>query len=175
MTSATKVFNQTKEKFAMPIKDFWQQRQPRERVMLSCGLAVVLSALVYLLLIDPALSGRMRLQKSLPVLRQQAAELQLLTARAATLSGRTAQLVAPLSKGAIDTALTGKGLMAKSVVMSGDFAKVQLSDVAFAGLLDWLDEVQKTAHWQVADATVTLSAQAGVVNASVTLSQQTHE
>jgi len=62
------------------------------------------------------------------------------------------------------------------VLISGDFAKVQLADVAFAGLLDWLDEVQKTAHWQVTDATVTaVGTQAGWVNGSVTLRQLKHE
>ncbi|PUA19102.1 type II secretion system protein GspM [Glaciimonas sp. PCH181] len=160
-------------RLAQLFQDFWQQRQPRERTVLGCGFAVVLLALLYLVLIDPALSGRLRLQKSLPVLHQQSAQLQSLLTKAGTLAGHAAQPSAPISKEAIEAALQRKGLLAKSIVMSGDIAKVQLSDVAFSGLLDWLDDAQKTSQWQVIDATV--NAQAGTVNASVTLRQQQHD
>ena len=121
-----------------------------------------------------------RLQKDLPALRQQAAELQSLTARAASLSSQlAAQPASPLSKEAVETALKSKGLNPQSVLLSGDMAKVQLSAVAFAGLLDWLEEVQKNARWQVVDANVSAlggqTAQPGIVNATVTLWQQKHE
>lgn len=167
------------EKISTPANQYWAQRNQRERRLLGAAGALILVAVIYLLLLDPALSGRARLQKDLPALRQQAAELQSLTAKAASLSGQLAERpAAPLSKETIEAALKTKGLNPQSVTLSGDMAKVQLSAVAFAGLLDWLDDVQKNAHWQVVDANVSAvggaNAQPGIVNATVTLWQQKH-
>jgi general secretion pathway protein M len=171
---------QSWEKISTPANQYWAQRNQRERRLLGAAGALILVAVIYLLLLDPALSGRARLQKDLPALRQQAAELQSLTARAASLSGRLAERpAAPLSKEVVETALKIKGLTPQSVTLSGDMAKVQLSAVAFAGLLDWLDDAQKNTHWQVVDANVSAAgganAQPGIVNATVTLWQQKHE
>nr|WP_205905415.1 type II secretion system protein GspM [Collimonas pratensis] len=164
----------------MPAGAYWAQRNQRERRLLGAAAAVILLAIIYLLLLDPALSGRSRLQKDLPALRQHAAELQALTAKAASLSGQMAERPAsPLSKEAVETALKSKGLSPQSVTLNGDMAKVQLAAVAFAGLLDWLDDVQKNSQWQVVDASVTAlggaTPQPGIVNATVTLLQQKHE
>ena len=180
VTSTNNPIQQTWQKISTPLSLYWTQRNQREQRLLAAAGALILIAVIYLLLLDPALSGRARLQKDLPALRQQAAELQALTAKAISLSGQQAERPAsPLTKEAIETALKSKGLNPQSVVLSGDMAKVQLSAVAFAGLLDWLDEAQKTAHWQVADANVTApagtNAQPGIVNATVTLWQQKHE
>ncbi|MFC5472358.1 type II secretion system protein GspM [Paraherbaspirillum soli] len=166
---------QARDKALAPLTAMWAQRNQRERTLLGAGAGFVLLALIYLLLIDPALSGRLRLQKSLPGLRQQAVELQALQAKAATLTEPQERPVPVFSKETIETALKGKGLNPKSVLLSGDIAKVELAGVAFAGLLDWLDDAQKSAHWQLVDANISAQDQAGVVNASLTLSQQKHE
>ncbi|AMP01919.1 type II secretion system (T2SS), M family protein [Collimonas arenae] len=167
-------------KIRTPAAAYWSQRNQRERRLLGSAAALILLACVYQLLIVPAWSGRIRLQKDLPVLRQQAAELQSLTAKAASLAGQQAERPAtPLSKEAVETALKSKGLNPKGVVLSGDMAKVELSAVAFAGLLDWLDDAQKNSQWQVVDANISVPAganvQPGTVNASITLWQQKHE
>jgi general secretion pathway protein M len=171
---------QTWGKISTSASHYWAQRNQRERRLLAVAAALILIALIYLLLLNPALSGRARLQKDLPLLRQQAAELQALTAKAASLSNQSAERPAsPLSKDAVEAALKSKGLNPQSVALSGDMAKVQLSAVAFPGLLDWLDDAQKNAHWQVVDANVSAAgganAQPGIVNATVTLWQQKHE
>ncbi|WP_050808674.1 type II secretion system protein GspM [Collimonas fungivorans] len=179
-TSNSNPLQQAWEKISIPANQYWAQRNQRERRLLAGAGALILVAVIYLLLLDPALSGRARLQKDLPALRQQAAELQSLTAKALSLSGQAAERpAAPLSKEAVETALKSKGLNPQSVALSGDMAKVQLSAVAFAGLLDWLDDAQKNAHWQVVDANISAAtganAQPGIVNATVTLWQQKHE
>lgn len=171
---------QAMEKIRTPASAYWAQRNQRERRLLTAAAILILFTVIYLLLLDPALTGRVRLQKDLPALRQQAAELQSLTAKAASLSGQlAARPASPLSKEAVETALTSKGLKPQSVALSGDMAKVQLSAVAFAGLLDWLDDAQKNAHWQVVDANISAvngsAPQPGIVNATVTLWQQKHE
>ncbi|MEO6921691.1 MAG: type II secretion system protein GspM [Collimonas sp.] len=171
---------QTWDRISIPAGAYWAQRNQRERRLLSAAGVLILLAVIYLLLLDPALSGRSRLQKDLPALRQQAAELQSLTTKAVSLSGQMAERPAsPLNKEAVESALKSKGLSAQSVTPNGDMAKVQLSSVAFAGLLDWLDDVQKNSQWQVVDANVTAlggaTPQPGIVNATVTLWQQKHE
>ena len=52
---------------------FWDERQGRERQYIIAAVIVVVFTLVYLIGIDPALTGREELNKSLPTLHQQAA------------------------------------------------------------------------------------------------------
>ncbi|MGZ5819610.1 MAG: type II secretion system protein GspM, partial [Burkholderiaceae bacterium] len=71
----------------------------------------------------------------------------------------------------IDTSLASKALKPQSVTAAGEVMKVQLSDVSFTGLLDWLDEIQKNLRITVVDANITAQAQSDVVNATLTLRQ----
>lgn len=174
-----KTMHVTGGKLAAPLTAFWLQRNQRERSMLGCAAVFILLALVYLLLIEPAVNGRVRLQKSLPVVRQQASELHSLLAQAAGLNGGLASQPAPpapqLGKDTIEATLKRKGLNAQNVALSGDIAKIQLSGVAFADLLDWLADIQKTEHWQLLDLNVSAQEEVGMVNAGLTLMQQKHE
>lgn len=43
---------------------FWQQRVPRERWMLSLALLTIVCALIYVIGINPALSGKQSFTKS---------------------------------------------------------------------------------------------------------------
>lgn len=165
--------NQLVGKVSSPLRQFWQLRQPRERIVLRYGIAALLAILFYLLLIAPAVSGRTRIEKSIPFLRQQSAELQSLISRAATFSDHPAPMRLPINQATIEAALMKKNLIANSIVINGDNATVQFSGVAFSGLLDWLDEMQKTAHWEVTHTNI--NAQVDTVTAVVTLRQQQHE
>lgn len=160
--------------------EFWAVRDARERAMLAVAALVVTLGLAYTLLIDPALAGRDQLNKNLPELRQQVAQLQALSKEAAALSGKSAsplagKSAAPLiamSKENIEAALARNGLKPQSVMLTGDFAKVQLAAVSFAGTLNWLDDMQKTALLSVVDANIVALAQPDMVNATFTLRQQ---
>lgn len=153
------------------ISDLWSARNARERAMLTAAIAVVGLGLVYALLIAPAVSGRAQLSKNLPVLRAQVAQMQALAEEAAKLSGKTSSAIAPVSKESIEAVLTRKGLKAQSVGVTGDGVRVQLSSVSFSGLLDWLDDMQKTASLSVVDANIVGLAQPDMVNATLTLRQ----
>lgn len=160
------------EQSRVSYSEFWAARDARERAMLAAAALVVTIALVYLLLIAPALSGRVQLNKNLPILRQQVAQMQALSNEAAALSGKpTAPLVA-MSRENIEAALARHGLKPQSVVLTGDFAKVQLASVSFTGTTNWLDELQKTAQISVLDANIVALDQPDMVNATVTLRQQ---
>lgn len=163
----TGLLNQSRQSFS----EFWAVRDARERAMLAVAALVVTVGLAYALLIDPALSGRDQLNKNLPVLRQQVAQMQALSKEAATLSGKSASPLIAMSKENIEAALARNGLKPQSVMLTGDFAKVQLSAVSFAGTLNWLDDMQKTALLSVVDANIVVLAQPDMVNATFTLRQ----
>ena len=151
---------------------FWAERNRRERVMLLVAIVVVVAGLFYILLIDPAFSGRKDLEKRLPGLRQQSAELQALSKDAAALSAKASVAVAKMTRESLETSLAKKGLKPQNVTFTGDMAKVQLAGASFANLVDWLDEMQRTARASVADATIEPQTQPDTVNATITLRQQ---
>ncbi len=157
------------------LSEFWAVRDARERAMLATAAVVIAFGMIYALLIDPALTGRNQLNKNLPVLRQQAAQLQALSKEAAALSGKPAPPVAVMSKESIEAALSHKGLKPQSVILTGDLAKVQLVAVSFSSTLNWLDEMQKTAQLSVADANIVALAQPGMVDVTLTLRQRRNE
>ncbi len=158
-----------------PLSAFWSARNARERTLLAIAAAVIVLGLIYLLLIDPALSGRERTQKNLPVMRQQVAELQAMSKEASGLSAKAGPPVAPLSKESLEAGLMDKGLKPQNVAVTGEIARVQLNSVQFAGVIDWLAEMQRTALLSVIEANVVAQAEPGIVNATLTLRQQRSE
>ena len=163
----TSLLNQSRQSLA----EFWIARDARERAMLAAAAATAALGLFYALLIDPALTGRDQLNKNLPELRRQVAQLQELAKEAATFSGKSAPPAAAMSEEGIKTALARKGLKPQSVLLTGDFVKVQLAAVSFSGTLAWLDDMQKSARLSVVDANIVALAQPDTVNATFTLRQ----
>lgn len=160
---------------AQPVSAFWSSRNARERMLLAAAIAVILGGLIYLLLIDPALSGREQLKKNLPVMRQQVAELQAMSKEASGLSAKAGPTVAPLTRESLEAGLVSKGLKPQNVTLTGDIARVQLNSVQFAGVIDWLGEMQRTALLSTVEANVIAQSEPGVVNATLTLRQQNRE
>ena len=151
----------------------WLARTEQERRFLAVGGAVVLLALLYLLLVDPAVEGRAQLNRQLPQLRQQAAELQAMAQEAGNLARAPGTQVAPLSREAVDASLNNRGLKPQSLSMTAEYIKLQLNNVPFAGLAAWLDEQRRANRVLVQDAVVTALPTAGQVDASLTLRQNT--
>lgn len=160
---------------SLSLSEFWSARDTRERTMLAAAALVVTFGLAYALLIDPALAGRDRLNKNLPVLRQQVAQMRVLSKEASALSGNPATPQLAMSRENIEAALARNGLKPQSVMLAGDSAKVQLAAVSFANTLYWLDEMQKTALLTVTDADIIALAQPDMVNATITLRQPGNE
>jgi len=167
----TGLLDQSRQSFS----EFWAARDARERAMLTVAALVVILGLVYALLIDPALAGRDRLNKNLPTLRQQVAQMQALSKEAATFSARSAAPSIVMSKENIEAALARNGVKPQSVMLTGDYAKVQLAAVSFASTLNWLDDMQKTALGSVVDANIVALAQPDMINATFTLRQPGNE
>jgi general secretion pathway protein M len=169
--NATARLNNAKQSFFR----FWSARNKREQNMLIAATAVVVLGLIYALLIDPALSGRADLEKKLPAWRQQAAEVQSLAKEAAGLGGTASAVPPPVTKESLESSLSRKGLKVQNVSVTSDLARVQLNGVSFAGVVDWLDDMQKTARLSVVEASLVAQDKPDTVNATLSLRQQRGE
>ena len=166
---ATQSIGRLKERMAV----WWLARTEQERKYLTVGGAVVSAALVYMIFIDPALTGRAELRQELPELRQQAAELQAMALEASQLAARPAPVPTPMTREALMASLAARGIIPPSLTLSGEYAKVQVSNTSFANLVMWLDAQRRENRISVEDMTVTSLPAAGQVDASLTLHQGT--
>lgn len=148
---------------------FWQQRNARERRMLAAGLLVLLLLGVWLLLIDPAMQGRTRWHKDLPEMRNELAQMRVLSSEISKLPARTADTLPALSKQSIERSLNDKGLKAQSLNVTERGVSVDFSDIPFAALTEWLQQSQSSAQLVVTDASVSARERIGQVSARVTL------
>jgi general secretion pathway protein M len=151
---------------------FWNLRNQRERSILIFGGVALALFVLYAILFAPALNGRTTLNKDLPVLRQQVAEVQSLAKEAGELNGAVMPDPEPVSQDSISSSLSGHGMKPQSVSVNGDLVRLQINPATYSSLMDWLDEQQKTARLTVVDANFIALPQTDTVNASVTLKQQ---
>ncbi len=150
---------------------FWQERTEQERKLLRIGAIVVGLGLFYGLLIGPALDGRAQLRKNLPVLHQQAAEMQQLAREAQALKGQTDIAPTPMSRETLNASLAARSLNPQSLNITGDYAKLVFNGAQYAGIVAWLDVIRTESRINVIDASFTAQDTAGVVNGSLTLRQ----
>lgn len=151
---------------------YWAERNLREQRMLLAGMAAILAALVYLLLVSPAQTGIARYNRSLPELRQQVAQLQALTQEAVSLpQGDAGAAAVPLTREGLDASLQRRSLKAE-VSVSGEIVRLQFTGVSFSNLTEWLNEVRAGFQLAVSEATVTAQPTPDIVNASLVLRQQ---
>lgn len=150
---------------------YWNARTAQEQKFLMAGGAVVALALLYSLLVDPAVSGRKALEASLPKLRQQAAEMQAMAAQASALQREGTPQVVPMSRETITASLAARSIAPESVAMTGEFAKVVVKNASFANLMMWLDEQRRGNLVRVHDLDLSAQGEAGMVSGSVMLAQ----
>lgn len=155
---------------------FWSARNARERSLLALAGAVVLVGLIYLLLIDPALSARDDLRQRLPVLRQQAAELQALTREASSAGTRAAAPAPAVTRESLEASLARRALKAQEINVGGELVRLRFEAASFAALVEWLSEAHRSMRLAVAEAAVETKAEAGnqadTVSATLTLRQE---
>ncbi|RSZ55743.1 type II secretion system protein M [Massilia atriviolacea] len=165
--SALAAVSGLKDKLAL----YWMARTEQERKFLGIGAAIVLLALVYGVFLAPALEGSARLRKELPLLKQQKAQLEALAKTAAELSGQSAPQVTPMSRETLGASLSARGIKPESLSMTGEYAKLQVTGVAFSNLFAWLEAQRLENRIGVLDAAITASTPAGQVDATLTLRQ----
>lgn len=169
--SAANLTRQLKDQFMLA----WMARTEQERKFLTIGGAVAAAALVYAVFVDPALEGRAELRKALPEMRQKASSMKALSVEASALAQRPAPQVTPMSKETLTSSLATRSITAQSIVMTGEFAKLQLNGVSFANLYSWLDAQRRENRVEVEDIAATAATPLGNVDAVVTLRQNTSE
>ena len=152
---------------------YWLARTEQERRFLGAGAVVVALALVYSVLLAPALDGRAKLTRALPEMRQQAATLRALALEAGELARQPVPQVAPMSRESLAASLAARSIKPESLTLTGEYAKLQLTGVNFASLSAWLDAQRREARIQVQDATISAQTAAGQVDATLTLHQST--
>jgi len=154
---------------------WWLARTQQERQFLTAGAAVVLLALVYSICIGPALDGREQLQKSLPLLRQDAAEMQALARQAGELAKQPKVEVATMNRDSLSATLAAHGLAAQSLSVTGEYAKLQFKGAQFASLVNWLDALRRENRITVQEANIVAppgpQPPPGQVDATLTLHQ----
>lgn len=169
----------------LPVRDYWSSRAPREQRILTWLGVLVLLALIYLLLLEPALSGREQLRKSLPGLRNQLSQVQGMarelsatksaggaSSPAAGTAAGGATSAQPATRESVEASLSRAGLKAQSVTVAGETIRVQLNAVSFSALSGWLDQAAKGLGISVTEASIVAQTQADTVNATLTLRQQ---
>jgi general secretion pathway protein M len=153
------------------VGSYWIARTAQERKFLLVGGGVVALTLLYLVLLEPALTGREQLRRSLPEMRQQAAQLDALAAEARAVAAQPAPAVVPVTREALAASMTASGLNPASLSVSGEYTKVQLNGVSFANLMAWLDAQRRDSRLLVQDAQFTAKDALGQVDATLTLRQ----
>ena len=166
--SAARSFSQLKSQLALA----WLARTAQERKFLTIGAGVVLGTLVYLLLISPAVTGRTQLLKALPQLRQDAAQLRSMALEANELSRLPPAQGTPMARETLAASLTQMGITPQTLTMTGEFARVTLTGVPFASLVNWLDNQRRDGRINVQEATISAAGEGGKVDATLTLRQE---
>lgn len=125
---------------------FWNERNARERATLAAGGIVTLLAIAYLLLIEPARAGITRLERGLPALRAQVAQLESLLGEVKMLKSRpqVATTSASEARAALEKSLAAAGLKAARIVpLSDGDLQLTFADVPYAGWAIWLAGIER--------------------------------
>lgn len=149
---------------------FWSERTPRERWILGAGGSLLLLALCWLLLIEPALQGREQWKKALPALRADYAQMQSL-AQQASAAPAPAAAAPPPDRAVIERSLAEHGIKAQNLTVNENGVRLTLSDVSFSALTEWMQQAQRDAQLVVAEAGVTARDRIDRVDANLSLRQ----
>lgn len=151
---------------------FWQQRNAKERRLLSIATVLVLFALIYSMLINPALSNKAKLEVSIPQLRLQVSEMAAMSGQYAQIATAMAENIEPVSREVLEASLLRKGIKAQSLTASDDIVRVQISSVAYSVIMEWILEMQKAARLTIEEAKLTALPEKGQVGVVLTMKQQ---
>mgnify|MGYP001792443316 CR=1 FL=1 len=151
---------------------FWQQRNAKERRLLSIATIVVLFALIYWVFVNPAISNKAKLEASIPQLRQQVSEMAVMSGQYAQIATAMTENIEPVKREVLEASLLRKGIKAQSLTASDDIVRLQVSSVAYSTIMEWMLEMQKAARLTVEDAKVTALPEKGQVGVVLTMKQQ---
>jgi general secretion pathway protein M len=146
----------------------WQRRKLRERRVLLVSSLLLLVVIGWLGVVEPALLARQTLLQQVPELRAQLARLQSLAREVADLP-TVAPAAGLLSQQVLEQSLTAAGLKAQQIRVSEQEVTLNFSDVSFASLAAWLQQVQQEQQLSVTEATVSARERVDRVDATLSL------
>jgi len=154
---------------AVTLRQFWSEREPRERAVLAAGMLMACAALLYVM-IEPASSAVAQLRRSLPSTRAQSAQLQALLGEVRTLKSRPAVAgpSAADAPSAIEQSLAAAGLKAMRIVpLANGALQLTFANVSYAAWSVWLAAAEREFRMRAVAVTVKATPTAG--NADVDL------
>jgi general secretion pathway protein M len=160
--------NQLKTLLKDTLIQFWDERQQRERQIIIAAGAILVVMLIYLIGIDPALTGAKELRKSLPNLHLQAAEMQSMAQELASLP--SPENLHDVSRDFIEQSLSRNSLKTSSLSVVEGVVRVQIDSTSMAALQTWLLEMQKSSGLFVEEIKIT-ALEEGLVSTNITLRQ----
>lgn len=160
--------SQIKDTLMEAFTQFWDERQGRERQYIVAGVFFVGALLIYLIGVDPALTGIQELKKQLPVLHQQSVEMQQLAQELQNLPSVDNR--EDVSKEAIEASLKSVGMVPQSLSVVDGVVRVQVNSTSMATLQAWLLEMQKMSGLFVKEMKIT-GLEQGMISATFMLQQ----
>lgn len=150
---------------------FWNARNPREQAILGGGALILVLVFGYLVLWEPAATGRDRLMRNLPAQRADLAEMETLAQEARGLQASPApSLRGDALTQALEDSLGQHGLKATRLASTGESAvQVQIDKAAFGAVAGWLQDVRAQQRLKVTDARFTYVGATALVNVTATL------
>ncbi len=160
--------NQIVSTLSETFNQFWEARIERERQFLVAAAVFFVLALIYLVGIDPALTGREEIRKSLPLLHQQAAQMQQMAQELVALPSPENRH--EVSRETVEAGLAANGLKAQSLSVSDGVVRAQFNSTTMSALQTWLLEVQRSSGLFADEVKIT-GLEGGTISASLTLRQ----
>ncbi len=154
------------------LRQYWNARSHKERVLVCVAGAALLAALLYLLLLEPGLAARKQLETLLPTLRaqvddmqQQQKEIVLLRKKLGAASQRT-DLKTLLQTSAARTSFVGS--VDRLDAVSGDKAIMHAAPVVFDDWLAWVENLQREFGIRLDACRISALDQPGLVRIEAT-------
>ena len=156
----------------------WQLMTPRERRIVVAGAALLVAAVLWLLLFEPAWTARQRLQAELPAMRSQLAQVEQMADEARRLGAVPAGSDSPQAvKAQLEKSIEGAGLKPAlaQLTLTGNLFELRFKSVPYAAWLAWLDAAARETRLRVVDAAVTRETGIGVVSVRLALEMPRRE
>jgi general secretion pathway protein M len=150
----------------------WSERAPRERAALLAAAGVLLAALLFSTLIDPAYRGIRSLQRSLPASRARSAELQSLLAEVRSLRARPAVAASAVqdAQQSLERSLAAAGLKAVRIVpLSNGALQLTFANVKYSAWSQWLAGAERELGMHAIAVTARATATPGGADVELAL------
>ncbi|MFT3803062.1 MAG: type II secretion system protein GspM [Burkholderiaceae bacterium] len=152
--------------------EWWRSLARREKRMLIAGVSVIVLAIVYLGLFEPAWKGRRQLEAELPQLRAQVAQIDAMSVEARRLAALPSGNDSPHAmRQAFESSIDAAGMRpyVSQIKLSGEVLDVRFKEVPFAAWIDWADAALRETRLRVVDAAIQREAQLGKVSVRLSL------